>query len=223
MAFAKTWGANGHDGRFTNIEPNNQERTRTMSTTTATQEQKKPQITNGVNVTALGDVVEAVKGQPEIAQFQFRAKNRWLGGGHNRSEIKEFYGACQEDSTRTEPFVLDNAEPPVLLGQDQGANPVEYVLHALAGCMTTTMVYHAAARGIAIRSVETELEGDLDLHGFLRLDENVRNGYQNIRVNFKVDSDASAEQLADLARISPVFDIVSNPVAVSVNLEASTH
>jgi uncharacterized OsmC-like protein len=176
-------------------------------------------IINGVNVTALGETVEAVIAQPEIAKFQFRIKNKWLGGGHNRSEIKSFYGACQEDSTRTEPFVLDNDEPPVLLGKDQGANPVEYVLHALAGCMTTTMVYHAAARGIHIESVETELEGDLDLHGFLRLDETVRNGYENIRVKFKVKSDAAPEVLADLARISPVFDIVSNPVPVAVNIE----
>ena len=188
-------------------------------TTTATREEKKHEIRNGVDVTALGEVLEAVQGDPEIAKFQFRAKNKWLGGGHNRSEIKSFYGACQEDSTRTEPFILDNAEPPVLLGKDQGANPVEYVLHALAGCMTTTMVYHAAAQGITIESVETELEGDLDLHGFLRLDEKVRNGYENIRVNFKVKSDATEEQLAELARMSPVFDIVSNPVAVSVKLE----
>ena len=114
---------------------------------------------------------------------------------------------------------MDNAEPPVLLGQDEGANPVEYVLHALAGCMTTTMVYHAAARGITIESVETELEGDLDLHGFLRIDDTVRNGYENVRVKFKVKSDASPEQLEDLAKISPVFDIVSNPVPVAVSIE----
>ena len=100
-------------------------------------------------------------------------------------------------------------------------SPVEYVLHALAGCMTTTMVYHAAASGITIESVETELEGDLDLHGFLRLDESVRNGYENIRVSFKVKSDATPEQLADLARFSPVFDIVSNPVAVSVDIQTA--
>jgi uncharacterized OsmC-like protein len=193
-----------------------------MSTTaSATIEMKQNLVVNGVDVTALGETVEAVQGDPEIAKFQFRAKNKWLGGGHNRSEIKGFYGACQEDTTRTEPFILDNAEPPVLLGEDQGANPVEYVLHALAGCMTTTMVYHAAARGITIESVETEIEGDLDLHGFLRLDESVRNGYENIRVNFKVKSDATPEQLADLARISPVFDIVSNPVAVSVDIQTS--
>jgi uncharacterized OsmC-like protein len=194
------------------------ERIKIMSATTTMQEAS---IINGVNVTALGETVAAVQGNPEIAKFQFRAKNKWLGGGHNRSEIKEFYGACEEDTSRTEPFVLDNAEPPVLLGEDQGANPVEYVLHALAGCMTTTMVYHAAARGITIESVETELEGDLDLHGFLRLDESVRNGFESIRVNFKVKSDASPEQLADLARISPVFDIVSNPVAVSVGIQTA--
>ena len=176
---------------------------------------------NGVNVTALGETIEAIKGQPDIAKFQFRAKNKWIDGGHNRSEIKGFYGACQEDTSRTVPFVLDNAEPPILLGEDQGANPVEYILHALAGCMTTTMVYHAAARGIVIKSVETELEGDLDLRGFLRLDEGVRNGYEHVRVRFRVDSDATPEQLADLARMSPVFDIVSNPVAISVDLSSA--
>lgn len=176
-------------------------------------------VINGVNVTALGQTVEAVQGKPEIAKFQFRARNCWKRGGLNRTEIKGFYGACKEDDTRIEPFILENDEPPVLLGEDQAPNPVEYVLHALAGCMTTTMVYHAAARGIHIRSVESELEGDLDLHGFLRLDETVRNGYQNIRIKFKVDSDATSEQLADLARISPVFDIVSNPVNVNISLE----
>lgn len=176
-------------------------------------------IINGVNVTALGETVDAVTGQPEIARFQFRASNRWVRGGLNQSNIKGFYGACAEDSNRTEPFVLENAEPPVLLGGDEAPNPVEYVLHALAGCMTTTMVYHAAARGIHLESVESELEGDLDLHGFLRLKDDVRNGYENIRVKFTVKSDASEEQLADLARISPVFDIVSNPVPIEVSLK----
>lgn len=183
-------------------------------------ETKEATIINGVNVTALGDVVEAVKGDPTVAKFQFRSGNQWLGGGHNRSSIKGFYGACAEDTNRQEPFVLDNAEPPVLLGEDEAPNPVEYVLHALAGCMTTTMVYHAAARGIHIESIESELEGDLDLHGFLRMDENVRNGYQNVRVKFKVKSDATDEELAELAKISPVFDIVSNPVPVEVSLES---
>jgi len=188
---------------------------------TAVKNTEEVTITNGVNVTALGQVVEAVTGESKIAKFQFRARNKWINGGHNRSTIQGFYGACQEDTTRTEPFVLDNAEPAVLLGEDQGANPVEYVLHALAGCLTTTMVYHAAARGIQIESVESELEGDLDLQGFLGLDENVRNGYENIRITFKVKSDASPEQLAALAKFSPVFDIVSNPVPVDVKVETA--
>jgi uncharacterized OsmC-like protein len=143
-----------------------------------------------------------------------------MGGGHNRSEIKEFYGACEEDSTRTEPFVLDADEPPVLLGEDRGANPVEYVLHALAACMITTLVYHAAAQGINIESVDSELEGDLDARGFLRLDENIRKGYQNIRVKFNVKSDATPAQLAELARLSPIFDIVTNSVPVAVEMAA---
>lgn len=191
-----------------------------MSTTaTAPVEMKQHEIVNGVDVTALGETVAAVQGEPAIAKFQFRARNQWLGGGHNRSRIKEFYGACQEDTTRTEPFMFDNGEPAVLLGEDEGANPVEYVLNALAGCMTTTMVYHAAARGIRIESIESELEGDIDLHGFLQLDENVRNGYENVRIKFKVKSDATPEQLRELAGFSPVFDILTNPVPVSVELE----
>lgn len=176
----------------------------------------EPTITNGVNVTALGETVEAIQQDPEIAQFEFRAKNRWLGGGHNRSEIKSFYGACEEDTTRTEPFVLDAAEPPVLLGEDQGANPVEYVLHALAACITTSTVYHAAAQGIEIEAVESSLDGDLDLHGFLGLDPEVRKGYQGIRVNLRVKSDASPETLKQLSTMSPVLDIIRNPVPVTV-------
>src|SRR5690606_41154715 len=102
-------------------------------------------VRNGVNVTALFDTIQAVKADPSIGRFQFRARNEWLGGAHTRSTIQEFYGAGKEDDARTEPFVLDCDEPPVLLGEDNGANPVEHVLNALAGCLTTTMVYHAAA------------------------------------------------------------------------------
>lgn len=175
---------------------------------------------NGVNVTKLSSTIGAIKNQPSLATFQFRARNTWDTGGHNRSTIKEFYGAGQEDSARTEPFVLDADEPPVLLGEDRGANPVEFVLHALASCLTTSLVYHAAARGIHIETVESTLEGDLDLRGFLGLSDTVRKGYQNIRVGFKVKSDAPAEQLRNLCKFSPVFDIVSNPVPVSINVEA---
>lgn len=176
-------------------------------------------MVNGVDVARLGQTVEAVQREPSLAACQFRAVNRWVGGGHNRSTIQGFYGAGEEDRTRAAAFVLDADEPPLLLGKDQGANPVEFVLHALAACLTTSMVYHAAARGIRIDSVESRLDGDLDLRGFLGVSHNVRRGYQQIRVKFQVASDAAADELQQLTTYSPVFDIVSNPVPVSVSIE----
>lgn len=174
---------------------------------------------NGVDVEKLHTNINAIQGNTDLAKFQFRATNSWILGGHNRTTIKEFYGVGQEDTTRTEPFVLDADEPPVLLGNDHGANPVEFVLHALAACLTTSMVYHAAAQGIKIDSVESRLEGDLDLRGFLGISKDVRPGYQNLRVMFRVKSDASPEQLEELTKFSPVFDIVSNPVPVEISVQ----
>ncbi|HSA60775.1 MAG TPA: OsmC family protein [Nitrospiraceae bacterium] len=176
-------------------------------------------IINGVNVDRLGETVTAIQQNPNLALSQFRAANRWINGGHNRSTIQGFYAAGQEDTTRSKPFMLDADEPPVLLGRDQGANPVEFVLHALAACLTTSLVYHAAARGIRVESVESKLEGDLDLQGFLGLSDKVRRGYKEIRVHFTVKSDASAEQLKELTTFSPVHDIVSNPVPVSISVQ----
>jgi len=180
-------------------------------------------VMNGVDVDRLFGTIEAVKADPALAEFRFRAQNMWIGGGHNRSTIKGFYGAGGEDETRTAAFVYDNDEPDVLLGSDKGANPVEYVLHALAGCLTTTLVYHAAARGIEVKRVESWYEGDLDLQGFLGLSDDVRRGYQAIRVSFRIDAPgASDEELEELVRMaqrySPVFDIVSNPVPVTATL-----
>jgi uncharacterized OsmC-like protein len=178
---------------------------------------------NGVDVDRLFGTIDTIEEKPAIAKFQFRAANRWLGGGLNRSAIQGFYGAGREDATRTRPFVLDNDEPDVLLGTDQGANPVEYVLHALAGCLTTSLVYHAAARGIAVEEVESTLEGDLDLRGFLGLSDEVRSGYERVRVKFRIKADATPEQIDELCRTaqrrSPVFDIVSHGVPVSVSAE----
>ena len=117
------------------------------------------------------------------------------------------------------PYVLDNGEPAVLLGNESGVNPVEYVLNALAGCLTTTMVYHAAARGIANEAVESELEGDIDIRGFLGLSNEVRKGYHDVRVRMRVKSAAGPETLAQLAKFSPVYDIVSNSLPVEVMVE----
>jgi len=176
-------------------------------------------VMNGVDVERLGQTIQAIQKDPGLAKSQFRATNRWVNGGHNRSSIQGFYAAGQEDTSRTKPFVLEADEPPVLLGKDEGANPVEFVLHALAACVTTSLVYHAAARGITLESVESQLEGDLDLRGFLGLSDQVRRGYKEIRVKFKVKSDASPEQLEELTKFSPVYDIVSNPVPVSIQVE----
>lgn len=178
-------------------------------------------VINGVNVDRLGETIGAIRKDSGLAVSQFRATNRWINGGHNRSTIQDFYAAGQEITSRSKPFVLDADEPPVLLGQDQGANPVEFVLHALAACLTTSMVYHAAARGITVESVESTLEGDLDLQGFLGLSDKVRRGFKEIRVQFKVKSDATSEQLEELTKFSPVHDIVTNPVPVSISVQTA--
>jgi uncharacterized OsmC-like protein len=185
-------------------------------------EQKEQQIVNGVNVDKLFGTVGVIKEKPEIAKFNFKAKGKWINGGHNRTIINDFYGACQAFK-RKEPFVFEKDEPPVLLGEDHGANPVEYVLAALDGCLITSLIYHAAAQGVKIDEVETSFSGDLNLHGFLGLDENTRNGYEKINMTFKIKADAPKEKLQELVQLaqkrSPVFDIVSHPTPVEVRLE----
>jgi uncharacterized OsmC-like protein len=177
-------------------------------------------LRNGVNVDALVETIAAVRQQPELADFQFRVANAWQGGDSNRSWIEGFLGVGAEQA-RSRTFVVDNGEPPVLLGDDRAANPVEYVLSALAGCLTTTMAYHAAARGIEIGSIESRLEGDLDLRGFLGLSEEVRKGFHHVRVRMTVGSDADASTLRKLAMYSPVYDIVSKSLPVELVVETT--
>jgi uncharacterized OsmC-like protein len=177
---------------------------------------------NGINVEQLFNTIEVIKKTPEIARFKFRATNTWIGGTHNRATVKDFYGAGQEDASR-EPMVFDLDEPPVLCGKNLGANPVEYLLVALSGCLTTSLVAHASAKGINIKKVESRYEGDLDLRGFLGLAPDVKVGYEQIRVYFKIDADIPEAQKEELVRMaqkySPVFNTVANPTAVSVRLE----
>jgi uncharacterized OsmC-like protein len=176
---------------------------------------------NGVDVDRLAGTIDHVTANPALARFQFRARNHWIDGGLSRTTIKDFYGAGHEDATRTEPFTVDTDEPPVLLGENRAPNTVEYVLHALAACLAGTIVYHAAARGIALDGVETTIEGDLDLQGFLGLDSGARPGYEQIRVTIQATGDFDDDQLAELAgltRYSPVRDIVSNPVPVAIDV-----
>jgi uncharacterized OsmC-like protein len=181
------------------------------------------EMVNGVNVEKLFETIDAIRQKPNLAVFKFRLNNEWIDGSLNRSTIKNFYGAGREDTARQEPFVLEADEAPVLLGKDMAPNPVEYLLHALAACVTTSMIYHAAAKGIRIEEVESRVEGDIDLHGFLGLDEKVPCGYKNIRMKFKIKADAPEEMLEEIVRLgptfSPVFDTVTRAVNVEVGLD----
>lgn len=175
---------------------------------------------NGLDLSQMAATVAALRAQPVLAQFEFRARNRWIAGGENRSTIKEFYGAGQEDSSRPQAFEFVNGEPPVLLGHNEGANPVEFLLHALAGCVTTTTVLHATARGIEIEALSTRLVGTIDLQGLLALAD-VPAGYQGIRIEMDITAsnatDAELDDLIGFAQAhSPVCNTVCRPVPVTV-------
>lgn len=182
-------------------------------------------IRNGVNVTNLFNTINAVDQQREAAAFQFRATNRWIGGTHSESRIRGFFGAGQEDETRTEDFVLQADHTKVLNGDDEGPTPVEYVLHALAACLTAGIGNVASARGVELDFVESTVEGDIDLQGILGLSDDVRNGYQQIRVNFRIAGDAPEEKLRQIVEQSrarsAVFDIITNSVPVEIEVATS--
>lgn len=186
------------------------------------QPQPASQVINGVDVGKLHGTIEAIKQTPSIATFRFRIANRWQGGGLNQTIVKATYGAGQEFPERDGKFSMQADEPPVLLSEDKAPNPVEHLLHALASCVTTSMVYHAAARGIPLDAVESELEGELDLHGFLGLDPKVRRGFKSITMNVRLTGSLNEAQkqevLALASQFSPVYDMVTNPVPVSLNL-----
>ena len=175
---------------------------------------------NGLDVQKMVETVNALKANPTLAKFEFRARNRWISGGENHSTIKEFFGAGAEDTSRQTTFEFVNGEPPVLLGHNEGANPVEFLLHALAGCVTTTTVLHAAARGIEIESLSTTLVGDIDLQGLMALAD-VPAGYSGIRIAMDIKAaNASGEELDELLQFaqahSPVCNTVCRPVPVTV-------
>ena len=183
---------------------------------------KNPQkMVNGVNVSQLFETIDNIKQQKKIAKFNFRAQNKWIDGTENHTTVNEYYGACKT-FTRSKPHVFVKDEPQVLLGNDNGANPVEYLLAGLAGCITTSLVCYAAARGVKINSIESTMEGDIDLQGLLQIDKSVNPGYQGINISFKIDSDASKEtlqELIDLAKnVSPVANTISRPTPLNVTL-----
>jgi uncharacterized OsmC-like protein len=178
---------------------------------------------NGVDRDAIVATIAAIEADASVASFQFRLQNKWIGGGENRSVIRDFRGAGQEMQHEA-PFVLIADEPQVLLSADRAPNPVEYVLHALAGCLTTSLAYHAAARGIEVEGIRTRFEADLDLRGFLGMSD-VRRGFDGIRVLFEIDGDLDETQKAELMGLaqqySPVFDMLSNGLPVQCSLAGS--
>jgi uncharacterized OsmC-like protein len=179
-------------------------------------------IRNGVDTATLFATLDAVKGDPAIAKFRFRATNTWISGTHNRSTIHGFHGAKQE-MTHREPFTFDADHPPVLVGNDNGPTPVEYLLHALAACLTAGIANVAAARGVTLTEVSSTVEGDIDLLGILGLSDQVRNGYEQIRVSFTLrgdDPDKLRKVVEQSRRRSAVFDIVTNGVPVSIDIDA---
>lgn len=177
-------------------------------------------MVNGIHMETLQGTVNAIQQEPELGQCKFRARNTWLGGNHNCTTITGFYGAKQEIAHK-QPFELHADEPAILAGNDEGANPVEHLLNALAACVTTSMVAHAAVRGIHIEELESELEGDIDLRGFLGLADDVPKGFTEIRMNFKVKADVdNMERLKRLTTYSPVFNTITQGARVDIKVEA---
>ena len=174
---------------------------------------------NGINLNVLGETVRAIQGDPELGKCHFRARNKWIEGTHNCTTISGFYGAKQE-MTHKQDFELHADEPSILAGSDDGANPVEHLLNALASCVTTSLVAHAAVQGIPIEELESELEGDIDLGGFLGLDPGIPKGYTNIRMKFKVKTDPdNIEKIKRLAAFSPVYNTLIHGTQVDIQVE----
>lgn len=172
---------------------------------------------NGIDTRALAETIRHVAATPSLGQFRFRATNDWDDAGRNASRVESFYGAGEERTSDNRPFTVRADEPEVLLSTDEAPNPVELLLCALASCVTTSVAYHAAARGLKLEAIHSELEGSLDLQGFLGLSQ-ARKGYQDIRVHLTARGDATAEQLRELCDFSPVLDVVSHGTRVDVQV-----
>jgi len=193
-----------------------------MTTTDTSAAELDDSMRNGVDTTTLFATLDAVKQAPQAANFQFRAHNQWISGTHNRSTINDFFGVGQE-RTHERSFVFDADHPAVLVGQDHGPTPVEFVLHALAACLTAGLANIAAARKVRLTEVRSTVTGDIDLNGILGLDPEVRNGYQQITVRFTIKGDAPAEKLREIMEQSQarsaVYDVITNQVPVTIEVD----
>jgi uncharacterized OsmC-like protein len=188
-----------------------------MSTTT------EPTARNGVDIPNLFGTIDVLREQPELAAFRFRATNRWVVGTHSRTTIETFSGAGG-DHVHTTEFAYDADHPAVFVGADQGPTPVEFLLHALGSCLMAGVANIASARGVDLRCVEASLEGDIDVQGILGISKDVRNGYEQVRVTFRIEGDAPPETLRKIveqARArSAVYDVLTNGVDVVVRVDA---
>jgi uncharacterized OsmC-like protein len=183
-------------------------------------DQKTIESVNGIEIDTLQSTVKAIQEDPELGKCRFHVTNKWLGANHNCTTVSSFYGARQEIEHK-QPFELHADEPPILAGQDQAANPVEHLLHALASCVTTSLVAHAAVRGINLEEVESAIEGDIDLQGFLGLSQEVPKGFTDIHLKFKVKTnEQNTEKLKKLAEYSPVFNTLINGTNVNIEIES---
>jgi uncharacterized OsmC-like protein len=182
-------------------------------------------IRNGIDTAQVYGTLDVLKAQPEAARFEFRVRNQWIDGTHSRSTIHDFWGAGAEDVSRAEPFVLDASEPPVLFGHNEAPNPAEILLHALAGCLTLTIVNVAAARKVTLYEVSSTLTGVLDARGAAGIDDSYRNGFERIEVAFSIRGDATPEKLQEIVERakarSVVYDMVTNGVPVAVTADVS--
>jgi uncharacterized OsmC-like protein len=196
----------------------------TQSATTTSKQTRTPKPMNGVDTPTLFATIGAVKGQPELASFQFRATNRWQQGTHSRTRIEGFHGAGGEHEHARE-FTYDADHPAVLVGRDQGPTPIEFLLHAIAACLTAGIGNIASARGVTLYEVESTVVGDIDLRGILGLSGEVRNGYRQLRVSFRIKGDAPAEKLEEIVAQSrarsAVYDVLTNGVPVEISVNAS--
>jgi uncharacterized OsmC-like protein len=178
-------------------------------------------ILNGIELGELSDCMSSLRQSPEIGKCTFKVTNRWLAGAHSLTEIDDFC-ASGETIHREKTHLIEADEPVLLLGTDQAANATEALLHALGACLNASFIYHATDQGIAIESLEIELAGNIDINGFLGLNEDIHNGFESIDVIFHVKSDAPTEKIEELCKYaqqrSPVFDTVTNPVSVNVCL-----
>jgi uncharacterized OsmC-like protein len=181
----------------------------------------KTPVDNGVNVKALLDAREALSKAPEAAQFKWRTTCKWVYGTHSRSDVKRFYGLGQEQEHKTE-FTFETDHPEIFASEDKAATPVELVLAGLAGCLTAGVAAVAQMRDIQLRSVAATVEAGMDIQGILGMDSEVRNGFDGIKVSYKIDADATPEQIAAVVaqsqKRSAVYDIVTNPTNVTVEV-----